>query len=75
MSAVKPIRWVILLGVASFIILILGYIAEIFINMMLPGQVKTFFIMLWPHGLLLIIMLISAFGLFMQMQKDKYREV
>ena len=61
------------LGIAAFLWLTFNTFLEFFINYMPESATKEFFIMLWVHGGILIIVLFGAiFSLLMYMQKSKY---
>jgi len=81
------IIFIICLAIVSFLVLILGFILEPFMNLMdssdtninpdisVPrGYVSTFVQIIWPKGLLLITFLILSGTLLMEYQKNKYQQ-
>ena len=86
-SAWPVIIFIICLGTASVVVLIVGEVFEPFMQLMagddpdvvdadVPrGYVSTFFQFFWPRGLLIVILTGCSFALIMEYQKTKYKEV
>lgn len=87
-GSVDPvIIFLIVLAVTSFLILLLGLVLEPFFNLMgfTDATIKSsisaprnimfeFGQIIWPKGVLLVVFLVSIFGLLMEYQKSKYQQ-
>jgi len=75
-GSVYPIGlYIIYLGLASFFILILGEILEPVVNIMESSPLKTFFIAVFPKGLLIVTFIALTYRLYLKMQKKDYEVV
>jgi len=87
-SAHPIIIFIFILAVASFLLLIINFAVEPFMNLIdsdddvidpsvsAPRDGMNLFIQIfWPKGLLLTIFLGGAFAVFMEYQKKNYREM
>ena len=86
-SAWAVIIFIICFAAASVTILIVGEVFEPFLNLMggddpsvdsadVPrGWVFQFFQLIWPKGLLIVVLAGLSFALIMEYQKTKYKEV
>lgn len=87
-ASINPvISFLAILAIASFLILLLGFIMEPFFNLMgfedtdikdsisAPRQyVFQFGQLIWAKGILIIVFFAAIFGLLMEFQKRKYQE-
>jgi hypothetical protein len=86
-SAAPVILFIILLGMTSLVVLLLGHVVEPFMNLIdssddsinpdvsAPREGMNQFIQLfWPKGLLLSIFISATVALFMEYQKKTYKE-
>lgn len=87
-GSVNPVLiYIICLGLISFLMLLLGYLVEPFMNLINSsdssialgistprGYVSTFIQIMWPRGILLALFLILSGALIMEYQKNKYLE-
>lgn len=87
-ASINPvIIFFVVLAVASFLILLLGMIIEPFFNLMgfeddtikdsISAPRMTMFDLgqlIWPKGVLLVVLFGSIFGLLMEFQKSKYQQ-
>ena len=82
------IIFILCLAIVSFLVLIIGFIIEPFMNLMdstdddidsdisLPREyVSQFIQVMWPKGLLLIIFLALSGALIMEYQKNRYKDM
>ena len=86
-SAWPVVVFILALAITSFLILILGHVAEPFLNLMdstdttidenilAPRNAMLWFWQLfWPKGLLITIFIGLSLALFMEYQKKQYKE-
>ena len=86
-SAWPIVVFILALAITSFLIIILGHVAEPFLNLMdstddtMPEGILTpregmvwFFQLFWPKGLLITIFIGLSLALFMEYQKKQYKE-
>ena len=66
--------FIICLGLASILVLVLGHVLEPFFSIMQEGTVRTFLLYLWPNGLLLFVLFVLIFTMLMHYQKQNYME-
>lgn len=60
------------LGITSFMVLLCGQILYPFFSIMPSGNLKDFFHIVWPWGVMLAILILSGVALLMSMQKKQY---
>lgn len=87
-GSVNPVLiYIICLGLISFLMLLLGFLVEPFMNLMdstdssidtdisIPrGYISLFIQIMWPKGILIGLFLILSGALIMEYQKNKYQE-
>ena len=73
-SIVPVLVVIVVLGVAGFLILVMGEILEPFFNIMSDGAVKDFLLIIFPKGILLVVFFVIIFVMLMEYQKSSYRE-
>ena len=73
-ASVFPIAYfIIVLGFASFLYLLMSSFLEFFLNFMGESYTRSFFVTWWAHGGILIwVLIVSIFSLLLHMHMSKY---
>ncbi len=62
------------LGLASFLSLLFGHILEPFLSFMQTGWVRDFFLLMFPKGILIVVLIAMALATLMYYQKSTYQQ-
>ena len=62
------------LGFASYLALLFGHILEPFFSIMMDGSVKDFLLLIFPYGVMLVILIVMSSATLMYYQKKFYQK-